>query len=72
MFIEIQSAYFALRSWKQNPAAPKREIGVWAHWKDGRVENDYPLSEAEVQRMKSLLLRHAPSSFFELFLAEKL
>ena len=65
MFIELQAAYFVLRGWAQNPAATKREIGVWAHWKAEREENDRPLSEAEVQKMRAFLHRHAPSCFLE-------
>jgi hypothetical protein len=67
MFIEIQSAYFILRSWRENPAATKREIGLWAHWKEEREENDWPLSSEEVDRMKIFLRRHAPSSYIKLF-----
>jgi hypothetical protein len=67
MFIELQSTYFVLRSWKQDPAATKREIGVWDHWGQEREENDRPLSEAEVQEMKLFLRRHAPTSYFEIF-----
>jgi len=70
VFIEIQSAYLILRRWKQNPAATKREIGLWAHWKEGREENDRPLSQEEVEKMKALLRDHAPSSFANLFVDE--
>jgi hypothetical protein len=66
MFIELQAAYFVLRNWRQNPAATKREIGIWAQWKEGCEENDRPLSEAEVRRMKAFLHQHAPSCFPEL------
>ena len=71
MFVEIQAAYFVLRSWKENPGTTKRQIGVWAHWKEDRPNNDHPLSQVEVQRMKAFLRRHAPSSFYNLFPEEE-
>jgi hypothetical protein len=71
MFVEIQSAYLILRSWKQNPAATRRELGLWAHWKEDREENDRPLSGEEVERMKAFLRRYAPTSFFRLFPKEE-
>ena len=67
VFIEIQAAYFILRTWKQDPAATKRETGIWAHWKEQREENNRPLSQGEVEKMKALLRDHAPSSFAALF-----
>jgi hypothetical protein len=67
MFIEIQAVFLVLRKWKESPAATRREIGIWAHWKEDREENDRPLSPMEVQRMKGFLRRHAPSSFIKLF-----
>jgi len=72
MFIEIQCAYFILRNWKENPIATKREIGLWAHWKEEREENDRPLSSEDVKRMKALLRHHASSSYGELFPEEAL
>ena len=67
MFIEIQCAYFILRRWKETPPATKREMGVWAHWKEEGEENDRPLVSEEVDRMKIFLRRHAPSSYIKLF-----
>jgi hypothetical protein len=67
MFIEIQCAYFILRNWKENPAATKREIGLWSKWKEEREENDRPLSSEEVASMKAFLRRHASSSYSKLF-----
>jgi len=46
MFAEILAAHLVLKAWKQNPAATKREIGVWQHWKEDHEENERPLSEA--------------------------
>ena len=62
MFIELQVAYLILCKWKENPAATKREIGTWAHWRHECDDNQRPLSSLDVEQMKTLLLRHAPSS----------
>jgi hypothetical protein len=67
MFIDLQAAYFILSKWKQSPAATKREIGVWAQWKEERKENNRPLSNSEVQKLIAFLRRHAPTSFFQIF-----
>ena len=45
---------------------------MWAHWEEEREENDHPVAQVEVERMKAFLRRHAPSSFFELFPEETL
>ena len=63
MFAELLAAHLVLKGWKQNPTATKREIGVWGHWKEDDEENQCPLWEAEVQRMKSFLRGHAPTGF---------
>jgi hypothetical protein len=42
MMIEMQGAYFVLKRWNQNPAATKRQIGIWQHWKEEREDNDRP------------------------------
>jgi hypothetical protein len=55
MMIEMQGAYFVLKRWNQNPAATKRQIGIWQHWKEEREDNDRPLTEVEVERMKAFL-----------------
>jgi len=67
MFIELQAAYFILRTWKQDPAATRRQIGVWSHWKRATEDNDRSLSEVEVERMKAFLRRDAPTSYSEIF-----
>jgi hypothetical protein len=72
MFAELLARYLVLKKWKQSPAATKGEIGVWAHWKEERDENDRSLSQAEFRRLKACLCRHAPSSFFDIFPEEKL
>jgi len=67
MMIELQAAYFVLKRWNQNSAATKRQIGIWQHWKEEREDNDRPLTEVEVERMKSFLSRNAPTSYFSIF-----
>jgi hypothetical protein len=71
MFIELQATYFVLKRRNQNPAATKRQIGIWQHWTDETEDNDRLLSEAEVERMKGFLRRNAPTSYFEIFTEEK-
>ena len=68
MFAEVLFNYCALRQWKKNPAASKREIGLLYSWNQDRPENRLPLSRAEVTRIKKFLRRHAPSSYSKLFL----
>jgi hypothetical protein len=67
MMIEMQGAYFVLKRWNQNPAATKRQIGIWQHWKEEREDNDRPLTEVEVERMKAFLKQNAPTSYFSIF-----
>jgi hypothetical protein len=67
MMIELQAAYFVLKKWNQNPAATKRQIGIWQHWKQEIEDNDRPLTEVEVERMKAFLRRNAPTSYFSIF-----
>jgi hypothetical protein len=67
MMIEVQATYLVLKRWSQNPAATKRQIGIWQHWTHGTADNDRPLTEVEVQRMKAFLMRNAPTSYFTLF-----
>jgi hypothetical protein len=71
MFIELQAAYFILRRWSQNPAATKRQIGIWQHWKEETENNDRPLSNVEVERMKAFLRGYAPTSYSEIFAERK-
>ena len=71
MFIELQATYFALKRRNQNPAATKRQIGIWQHWKQETEDNDHSLSEVDVERMKACLRRNAPTSYFEIFAEEK-
>jgi hypothetical protein len=71
MFIEVQAAYFVLKRWNQNPGATKRQIGIWQHWNQETEDNDRPLTEVEVERMKTFLRRNAPTSYFKIFAEEK-
>ena len=70
MFIELQAAYLVLSKWKQNPAATKREIRSWAHWRHEGDDNQRPISPLAVEQMKTLPLRYAPSSHSQLFATE--
>ena len=71
MFIEVQAAYLVLKRWNQNPAATKRQIGIWQHWKEETEDNDRPLTEVEVERMKTFLRRNAPTSYFMIFTKDR-
>ena len=72
MMIAVQAAYFILKKWNQDPAATKRQIGIWQHWKQETESNDRPLTEVEAERMKAFLRQYAPTSYFEIFAKEKL
>jgi hypothetical protein len=67
MMIELQATYFVLKRWRQNTAATKKQIGIWQHWKEEAEDNDRPLAEVEVGRMKTFLRRNAPTSYFNIF-----
>ena len=71
MFIEVQAAYFVLKRWNQKSAVTKRQIGIWRHWKEETEDNDRPLTEVEVERMKAFLRQNAPTSYFEIFMQDK-
>jgi hypothetical protein len=66
----VLAKYFVLKTWKQNSAATKRQIGIFRHWKQETEDNDRPLSEVEVNRMKFFLRQNAPTSYFEIFAEE--
>jgi hypothetical protein len=70
MMIAVQATYFVLKRWNQNSAADKRQIGIWQHWKEKSEQNDCPLSEGEVKRMKAFLKQHAPTSYSDIFAEE--
>ena len=70
MMIEVQATYLVLRRWSQNFAATKRQIGIWQHWKEETEDNDRPLTEIEVERMKTFLRQNAPTSYVTIFAKE--
>lgn len=66
MFCEIFSVYLRLQRWIENPQLPRCGFGVeW--WTGPEQENNEPLSEDEVLRLKNFLAVHAPSSYRRLF-----
>jgi hypothetical protein len=67
MFLELQAAYFVLKRWNRDHAATRRKIGIWQDWKQQTADNDRPLTVVEVERMKALLRRNAPTSYFDIF-----
>lgn len=67
MMIAVQATYFVLKRWSQNFVATKRQIGIWQHWNQEAEENDRPLTEVEVDKMKTFLRRNAPTSYFTIF-----
>jgi hypothetical protein len=70
MLIELQAAALVLRKWNHNPTVTKRQIGIWQHWKEKTEDNDRPLSEVEMNRMKAFLRQYAPTTYFEIFAEE--
>jgi len=62
MFCELLGTYCVLRSWKENPSASKKDIGVWRHWREDIPENHVPLSPIDIEKMKAFVLRHNPSN----------
>ncbi|MGA8102766.1 MAG: hypothetical protein WB869_11455 [Candidatus Acidiferrales bacterium] len=67
MFAEVLFNTFVLRKWKENPAITKREIGFSHNWLEDKPENNLPLSQTEVEKMKKFLRQHAPSSYWKMF-----
>lgn len=67
MLYELMAITFVLRAWKKDPNLSKREIGVWSHWKDESAQNELPLTESEVERMKSFMRRHSPTTYHDIF-----
>lgn len=64
---ELQATYLVLKKWNHNPKLTKKEIGVWSHWKDDKMENNFPLSEKEVVDLKEIFLKNNPTEYFKLF-----
>ena len=72
MQIELMATYFVLRRWKENPGATKKEIGIYYHWTWDKQENNVPLSQKEVRRMKEFQRKYCPSAYYKLFPEEKI
>jgi hypothetical protein len=70
MMIALQATYFVLKRWNRNPAATKRQIGIWHQWKQEIEDNDRPLTGVEIARMKAFLRHNAPTSYFGIFAEE--
>lgn len=71
IFVELIFNKYVLSKWKENPNLSKREIGFRSDWKDGNPENDKPLSDTEVQRMKNFVRKHNTTAYYELFPEDK-
>lgn len=54
MMTEVQAAYLVLKKWNQNSAVTKRQIGIWQHWNEETEDNDRPLSDLEIERLKGI------------------
>ena len=67
MMIAVQAVYLVLKRWDQNSAAAKRQIGIWQHWKDESEQNDRPLTEVEVDRLKTFLKQKCPNQLRWIF-----
>ena len=71
MYNVLLATYLVLSAWKKNPALSKREIGLWAHWSEETEDNNKPLSESEIARMKLFMRTHNAPSYFNLFPEER-
>lgn len=67
VFIQLMAYNQILEKWKLDPTQTKHQIGGWSHWISGGEGTDVPLSEAEVDNMKSFMRRHGPTAFYRLF-----
>ena len=65
--VQIEQTYLALKKWKDNPNATKKQIGVFSSWLDDHADNHRPLNERELMSMKQYLGQNAPSLYNELF-----
>jgi hypothetical protein len=64
MLYELMAISRVLRAWKRNPNLSRREIGGWS---DDSPGIDSPLTESEVERMKSFMRKYNPTSYHEMF-----
>lgn len=67
MLYEIMAITSVLRAWKRDPNLSKREIGVWSNWQNDNPGNELPLSETEVERMKTFMRKHNPTTYHQIF-----
>lgn len=67
MLYELMAYARILEAWKKDPNLSKREIGVWGHWQNENAQNELPLTESEVERMKSFMRRHNPTTYHKIF-----
>jgi hypothetical protein len=49
----------------------ERKSASGNNWKQETADNDHPLTEVEVERMKAFLRRNAPTSYFTIFAKAK-
>jgi hypothetical protein len=64
-FCALQSAYWSLRRWRQNPRAPRRSYGYLA-WQTDDPVNDQPASAEAIKRWKRMLREFAPRAYRQL------
>jgi hypothetical protein len=62
LFIELLAFKLILERWRENPNTPRRQIGVWSHWSSDDEINQSALTQGEVEKMKSYVLKHAPTT----------
>ncbi len=57
MMIELQSTYLVLKRWNQNPAATKRQIGIWQHWKEEAEDNEPGSKQSSSADLSAILFQ---------------
>jgi hypothetical protein len=58
---------YILEAWLRSPDLPKRAYRWVSRWQSSEIENDLPLTAAEVEQHKATLRRLAPSTYARLF-----
>jgi hypothetical protein len=71
MYGEVIAYFSILRRWRSDPHAPRRAYSFMCGWQDSRPENDLPLSDQEVTRIKAWMRRHAPTVYLSIFPEER-
>ena len=64
MLYELMAIHSVLTAWKKNPDLSRRELGKWS---EDSPFIDSPLTESEVEGMKSFLRKHNPTNYHKLF-----